>query len=105
MYNILHLTLRQMSKNISNDIVIRDKRQITLPRRLCEQLGVEPGDKLTLYVEGEKLVAEPKKTVALKALEELRRIFEESEVPEQELLKTARQIRHKLVKKQYGRRG
>jgi AbrB family looped-hinge helix DNA binding protein len=91
-----------MSKNISNDIIIRDKRQITLPRKLCEQLGVAPGDRLILNVEGDKLVAKPRKSVALNALQELHRIFQTSDVTEKELLKTARRIRRELVAKEYG---
>jgi len=93
-----------MSKNISNDIIIRDKRQITLPRKLCEQLGVEPGDRLILNVEDDKLVAKPRKSVALNALQELHRIFQTSDVTERELLKTARRIRRELVAKEYGRK-
>jgi len=93
-----------MSKNISNDIIIRDKRQVTLPRKLCEQLGVEPGDRLSLHVEGDKLIAKPKKSVALNALQELRRIFQTSDVTEKDLLKTARRIRRELVAKEYGRK-
>jgi AbrB family looped-hinge helix DNA binding protein len=93
-----------MSKNTSSDIIIRDKRQITLPRKLCEQLGVEPGDRLILNVEGDKLVAKPQKSVALNALQELHRIFQISDVTEQELLKTARRIRRELVAKEYGRK-
>jgi len=93
-----------MSRNISNDIIIRDKRQITLPRKLCEQLGVAPGDSLSLYVEGDRLVAKPKKSVALNALQELQRIFQASDITEKELLKTARRIRRELVVKEYGRK-
>jgi AbrB family looped-hinge helix DNA binding protein len=93
-----------MSNNISDDIVIRDKRQITLPRKICEQLGVEPGDRLSLYVEGSKLVAKPKKSVALNALQELQRIFQASDISEKELLKTARRMRGSLVRKMYDRK-
>jgi len=93
-----------MSKNISNDVIIRDKRQITLPRKLCEQLGVEPGDRLILNIEGDKLVAKPRKSVALNALQELHRIFQTSDVTERELLKTARRLRRELVEKEYGRK-
>jgi AbrB family looped-hinge helix DNA binding protein len=93
-----------MSKVTSSDIVIRDKRQITLPRKVCEQLGIEPGDLLTLYVEGDKLVAKSKKSVALNALQELQRVFQTSDVTKNELLKTARRIRRELVAKEYGRK-
>ncbi len=93
-----------MSKEISNDIVIRDKRQVTLPRKVCEQLGVKPGDQLSLYIEGDKLVAKPKKSIALNALNELHEIFRKSNITEIELLKTARRIRRGLVAKEYGRK-
>jgi AbrB family looped-hinge helix DNA binding protein len=92
-----------MSKKISNDIVIRDKRQVTLPRNICEQLGVTEGDRLTVYIEGDRLVAKPKKNVAMDSLREIQRLFKESDVTEKELLKTSRRIRKELVKKHYGR--
>jgi AbrB family looped-hinge helix DNA binding protein len=92
-----------MSKKISNDIVIRDKRQVTLPRNICEQLGVTEGDILTVYIEGDRLVAKPKKNVAMDSLREIQRLFKESDVTEKELLKTSRRIRKELVKKHYGR--
>ncbi len=93
-----------MSKNVSNDIIIRDKRQITLPRKLCEQLGIAPGDRLSLHIEGDQLVAKPKKSIALEALQELHRIFQTSDVTEKELLKTAQRVRRELVAKEYGRK-
>jgi AbrB family looped-hinge helix DNA binding protein len=92
-----------MSKKLSDDIVVREKRQVTLPCYICEQLGIEEGDHLTVYVEGDRLIAKANKTVALNALDELHRIFKDSEVTEKELLKTSRQIRKQLVKKEYGR--
>ena len=39
------------------DVVLRPKRQITLPKEVCEQLGIEPGDLLELALEGSALVA------------------------------------------------
>ena len=93
-----------MSKELANDIIIRDKRQVTLPRRVCEKLGVKPGDSLTLHIVDGKLVAQPKKSVAVNALQELHRIFQTSEITEKELLKTARRVRRGLVAKEYGRK-
>jgi AbrB family looped-hinge helix DNA binding protein len=91
-----------VSKKISDDIVVREKRQVTLPRYICEQLGIEEGDRLTIFVEGDKLVAKAKKTVAVDALDELHKLFKESDITEKELLKTGRHIRKELVKKHYG---
>jgi len=91
-----------MSKDADINIVLRDKRQLTLPRDICEQLGIGPGDRLTLYVEDGALVAKPNKTIALDALHELQRMFKESDITLKELLENGRRIRRELVKEYYG---
>jgi bifunctional DNA-binding transcriptional regulator/antitoxin component of YhaV-PrlF toxin-antitoxin module len=91
-----------MSKDADKKVVLRDKRQITLPREICEQLGIGPGYNLTLYVEDGALVAKPNKTIALEALHELQRMFKESDVTLKELLENGRRIRRELVKEYYG---
>lgn len=91
-----------MSKDADKKIVLRDKRQLTLPRDICEQLGIGPGDRLTLYVEDGALVAKPNKTIALDALHELQRMFKESDITLKELLENGRRIRRELVKEYYG---
>lgn len=91
-----------MSKDTDINIVLRDKRQLTLPREICEQLGIGPGDRLTLYVEDGALVARPNKTIALDALHELQRMFKESDITLKELLENGRRIRRELVKEYYG---
>ena len=93
-----------MSKDADKKIVLRDKRQLTLPREICEQLGIEPGDKLTVYVEDGALVAKPNKTIALEALRELRESFKNSGITLKELLANGRRIRKELVKEYYGDR-
>ncbi len=93
-----------MSKDADKKIVLRDKRQLTLPREICEQLGIEPGDNLTLYVEDGALVAKPNKTIALEALRELRESFKNSGISLKELLANGRRIRKELVKEYYGDR-
>lgn len=91
-----------MSKDADINIVLRDKRQLTLPRDICEQLGIGPGDRLTLYVEDGALIAKPNKTIALEALHELQRMFKESDITLKELLENGRRIRRELVKEYYG---
>lgn len=91
-----------MSKKLQNDIVIRDKRQVTLPRDICEKLGVDTGDELTIYIDGDTLIAKAKKKLAMDSLKEIQRIFGESPVTEKEMLKSGRRIRKELVKKYYG---
>lgn len=87
------------------DIVVRPRRQVTIPRKVCEQLGIRPGDVLELTVEGSAIVARPKKAVALKALKEIQRAFQRSGVTEAELLEAGRRVRQQLARERYGASG
>ena len=49
-------------------VILRPKRQVTLPREICERLGIKPGDVLELTVENSSLVAKPRKARSLEAL-------------------------------------
>ena len=83
-----------MSENEIIDISIRPKRQITLPLKVCEKLGLEYGDKLEIKIENNYLIAKPKKTVALEALTEIRSAFKKSGLKEEEFLKLQEKTRH-----------
>jgi len=83
------------------DVLLRSKRQVTLPREVCEQLKVGPGDRLELTLEGATLVARPKKAVALEALREIREAFERSGITEDELQKVGRRVREEVVRERY----
>ena len=90
-----------MEKKGTIDVVVRPKRQITLPREVCDQLGISPGDKLELVAEGDQLVARPKKMLALEALHEIRETFKRYGITEDELQKAGRRVRHALIKGRY----
>ena len=81
--------------------VLRDRRQVTIPRAVCEELGIRPGDRLELRVEDGTLIVRPGRVAALEALEELRRAIAESGVTEEELLESGRQIRDELFREKY----
>jgi len=83
------------------DVVLRPKRQVTLPREVCEQLGIQPGDILEMTVEDCTLIARPRKTVALEALQEIQQAFERSGVTEQELQETGKRIRREVAGERY----
>ncbi len=83
------------------DVVLRPKRQITLPKEVCEQLGIRPGDMLELSMEDSALVARPKKVAALEALHEIREAFERSGVTEDELQVTGRRVRQEVIRERY----
>ena len=87
---------------MSETIVIRPRRQMTLPRQVCEALGVGPGDRLVLEVSDGVLIARPRQVAALDALRALQQAFAESGVTEKELLESGREIREELFREKYG---
>ena len=89
-------------KKITFNVTLRPRRQLTLPRKICEKLGIRPGDKLELSVEDSRLVVTPKKVLALNALREIQEAFQRSGITEEELLEDGRKIRRELIKERYG---
>lgn len=82
-----------MSEALKAEVVVRERRQITLPADLCRQLGIRVGDHLEVRLEGNALIARPKRTTALQALRELQAVFASSRVGEEELQEYARKLR------------
>src|SRR3989304_195310 len=83
------------------DIVLRPKRQVTLPREICDQLGIAPGDVLEMTVEDSKIIARPRKMVALEALKEIQQAFRRSGLTGEELQKTGRRVRQEVARERY----
>ena len=91
-----------MTEKKAADIVLRPKRQVTLPREICDQLGIGPGDVLELTVEDARLIARPRKTAALEALKEIQQAFQRSGITEEELQQTGHRIRQEVARERYG---
>lgn len=68
-----------MTEEKVTDVVLRPKRQLTLPEEMCAQLGIGPGDVLGLTVEGLTLFAKLGKVVALEAPKRFSRLFSNPE--------------------------
>ena len=83
------------------DAVLRPKRQVTLPKEICNQLGIEPGDVLELLVEDSVLIAKPRKSIALEALKEIRQAFQRSGITEEELQEAGRRVRQEIARERY----
>ncbi|MBN1369691.1 MAG: AbrB/MazE/SpoVT family DNA-binding domain-containing protein [Dehalococcoidaceae bacterium] len=90
-----------MKQEKTREIVIRPKRQVTIPREVCKQLGIDTGDILELSVEGSVLIAKPRKAAAVEALKEIRAAFERSGLTEAELTASARQARQQIAGEHY----
>src|SRR3990170_3906446 len=83
--------------------VLRPRRQLTLPRDICQQLGIDIGDQVELSVEDGALVATPSRKRAMDALAEIQSAFARSGIPEDELQRAAREARKELIRERYGR--
>jgi AbrB family looped-hinge helix DNA binding protein len=93
--------MRQDMAEKKTGVVLRPKRQVTLPREVCDQLGIEPGDVLELAVEDSTLIARPRKTLALEALREIHQAFRRSGITEEELQQAGRKIRQEIARERY----
>ena len=91
-----------MTDKKSADVVLRPKRQVTLPKDICDQLGIGPGDVLELTVEDSTIIARPRKMVALEALKEIQQAFQRSGISEEDLQETGRRVRQELARERYG---
>ncbi len=81
---------------------IRQRRQITLPADLCQEINLETGDSLEIELKDGSLVLTPSRKRALDALTAIRKAFQESGITEKELQRTAKEMRRKLVRQRYG---
>lgn len=91
-----------MKESKPTDVILRPKRQITLPREICDQLGIQPGDVLEITVENHTLIARARKSTALEALREIQQAFERSGIGEKELQKAGKRIREEITAERYG---
>ena len=85
----------------TTEVVLRPKRQMTLPREVCDSLGIQTGDILEITVNENILTARPRKTVALEALREIQQAFVRSRITEEELLKAGREIREEVARERF----
>jgi bifunctional DNA-binding transcriptional regulator/antitoxin component of YhaV-PrlF toxin-antitoxin module len=83
-------------------VILRPRRQVTLPRSVCDALGLKPGDRLLLDISDGVLIGRPGRKAAREALEALRKGFADAGVTEQELLESGRKIRDELFREKYG---
>ena len=92
---------RQKREKIEGRAVLRGRRQLTLPRVICEALGLEEGANLSIEVQDGKLIGTPGRKKALDALAEVRKAFAESGVTLEELLAAAPRVRAEVAHEMY----
>lgn len=84
-------------------INIRNRRQITLPAGVLEQLGLSMGDSLAIQVEKQQFTAKPVRKQALDTLKAIQKVFQKSKISEKELQKSGRNLRKKIYQETYGK--
>lgn len=102
MSDIIRLTLNK-GGNMVYIVNIRDRRQITLPADILNQLDLAAGDKLAIQVKKQKLVAKPIRVQAMDALKAIQKAFQKAKISEDELQKSGRTLRRKLTSRMYGK--
>ena len=86
----------------NRDLVLRSRRQLTLPPEVCEALNIDTGDRLEWSLTDEGLMVRPRRRAALEALRAIRQAFAESGITEEELLREGEIVREQLVRERYG---
>lgn len=86
----------------SFDATLRPRRQVTLPGKVCEALGIVIGDRLELELLDDGVIVRPKRSAALDTLREIQRAFAAADVPATDIEAEARRVRGQLSGRRYG---
>jgi bifunctional DNA-binding transcriptional regulator/antitoxin component of YhaV-PrlF toxin-antitoxin module len=86
----------------NRDLILRPRREVTLPTEICEALGIATGDRLEWRLTEQGLVVRPKKRAALDALRAIQGAFAATEVTEEEIQGEGRAVREQLTRARYG---
>jgi len=79
--------------------IIRNRRQITLPKTLTRQFDLGVGDKLIMRWNSTQIRLEPVKTTTIDLLSKIQTIVKEVNISEKELQNSATGIRKEMAKK------
>lgn len=85
----------------SYTIDIRPRRQTTFPSELLKKVGANVGDQFEATVDKNKIILKTKKQIALDALKEIQKAFQESGIPEKEMQDNLNKIRKETYEKRY----
>jgi AbrB family looped-hinge helix DNA binding protein len=91
-------TSAQIDASFDRELVLQSYGQVTLPSWVCEALGIQEGDRLSISIEDHSLIITPRKAVALQALRDIQAAFAEAGVTEEGLQAEGRQVREELIR-------
>lgn len=82
--------------------VVQEKGQVTIPAEIRRRLGLKKGD-LVAFVETEQgVLISPQEIIAMDAMDRIGEALKEKGLTLEELMESGREIRGKLLKKEYG---
>lgn len=82
-------------------IQVRQRGQVTIPRRLRESLAIEDGDTLTVLPVGETLVLVPRQLRTPELIDRLAEVLDESGMTLNDLLADLPRIRETIYRERY----
>jgi len=85
----------------SYSIQVRQRGQVTIPRRLRESLSIEDGDTLTLLPVGDTLVLVPRQLRTPELIDRLADMLDESGMTLNDLLADLPRIREEIYRERY----
>ena len=94
-----------MQESETIDIVLRERRQITLPAEIWQRLGLQVGDRLEASLEEDTIVMRPKRLLASRALREIQAAFAASGISEEDLQQEGLRVRERIYKERYAGKG
>lgn len=81
---------------------VQEKGQVTIPTELRKKLSLKKGDLVTVTETPEGVLITPQEVLAMKALDRIGEALKEKGLSLEELIKSGRDIRGKIVEENYG---
>lgn len=82
-------------------IQVRQRGQVTIPRRLRESLAIQDGDTLTILPVGDTLILVPRQLRTPELIDRMADLLEESGLTLNDLLADLPRIREEVYREQY----
>jgi AbrB family looped-hinge helix DNA binding protein len=80
---------------------VQERGQVTIPKDIREELGLEKGDLVTFVETEEGYLLKPAEVVMSAALDEIGRALKERGMSIEELMERGREIRGELIEQEY----
>jgi len=87
---------------VKKTYIVQENGQVTLPIEWREKYGFEKGDVIVFEETEEGLLISPRQAIAMRLLDEIGDMLREGGVSLEEMVRSGREIRRKMVKDKYG---